>query len=286
MDDIIKTFPKILEKHYDQCYKGVPSKTDAVAFLGDMIALLFPVTHGQMFTPDELEYRWLDLQLQFRKLITPAMPNGGRTGMVETFFSQVPDIYADLMNDADFFNECDPAALCREEIILSYPGYYAITVYRFAHEIYKLGIPILPRILSEHAHSRTGIDIHPGATIGKHFYIDHGTGIVVGETAIIGDNVKMYQGVTLGATFVDKDLQGKQRHPHIEDNVILYAGCTILGGDTVIGHDSVIGGNVWLTESVPPYTKVYHKPEIVIKDGGNDHGGSDKGHTATPDIVK
>ncbi len=266
MDDRIKSFPKILENHYEQCCKDVPSKTDAITFLDDMIALLFPVTHGRMFTPDELEYRWLDLQLQFRKLITPAMPNGGRSDMIETFFSQVPDIYTDLMNDAEFFNECDPAAFCKEEIILSYPGYYAITVYRFAHVVYKLGIPILPRILSEHAHSRTGIDIHPGATIGKHFYIDHGTGIVVGETCIIGDNVKMYQGVTLGATFVDKDLQGKQRHPHIEDNVILYAGCTILGGDTVIGHDSVIGGNVWLTESVPPYTKVYHKPEIVIKD--------------------
>ncbi len=266
MKDPVKSFPKILEKHYEQCYKDVPSKTDAIAFLNDMVALLFPVTHGQMFTPDELEYRWLDLQLQFRKLITPAMPNGGRTDIIGEFFSQVPAIYADLMHDAGFFNECDPAASCKEEIILSYPGFYAITVYRFAHVIYRLGIPILPRILSEHAHSRTGIDIHPGATIGRHFYIDHGTGIVIGETAVIGDNVKMYQGVTLGATFVDKDLQGKQRHPRIEDNVILYAGCTILGGGTVIGHDSVIGGNVWLTESVPPHTKVYHEPEIVIKE--------------------
>ena len=126
-------------------------------------------------------------------------------------------------------------------------------------------MPVLPRIISEYAHSKTGIDIHPGATIGRHLYIDHGTGIVIGQTTVIGDNVKIYQGVTLGATFVDKDLRGKRRHPKIEDGVIIYAGSTILGGDTVIGRDSVIGGNVWLTESVPAGSKVYHKPEIIIK---------------------
>jgi serine O-acetyltransferase len=131
-----------------------------------------------------------------------------------------------------------------------------------------LGIPILPRLLSEHAHSRTGIDIHPGATIGRHFYIDHGTGIVIGETSVIGRGVKMYQGVTLGATFVTKEVQGVKRHPTIEDGVILYAGCTILGGDTVVGRGSVVGGNVWLTESVAPGTKVFYKPEIVPSSAG------------------
>jgi serine O-acetyltransferase len=263
----VKSFPKILGRYHDTCYKNVPSKTDAIEFLNSMIALLFPVTHGQPLTPEDVEYRWLDLQLQFRKLITPVMPADGthRSDFVEEFFGQVPGIYKSLLADAELFETCDPAAFCKEEIILSYPGFYAITVYRFAHVIYRMGIPILPRILSEYAHSKTGIDINPGATIGKHFYIDHGTGVVIGETCIIGDNVKIYQGVTLGATFVKKELQGKRRHPRIGDNVILYAGCTILGGDTVIGHDSVIGGNVWLTESVPPHTKVFHKPDIVIK---------------------
>ena len=169
------------------------------------------------------------------------------------------------MQDANLYKNCDPAAYCTEEVILCYPGFYAVMVYRLSHVLHKLKIPVLPRVISEYAHSQTGIDTHPGATIGPNFYIDHGTGIVIGETTVIGRNVKIYQGVTLGATFVDKELSGVRRHPTIEDNVIIYAGSTILGGDTVIGHDTVIGGNVWLTESVPPHSTVYCKPEIVIK---------------------
>ena len=138
-------------------------------------------------------------------------------------------------------------------------------VYRIAHVAYKLHIPVVSRVMTEYAHSKTGIDINPGAQIGPDFYIDHGTGIVIGETTVIGRNVCLYQGVTLGATYVDKELRGQKRHPTIEDNVIIYAGSTILGGNTVIGHDTVIGGNVWLTESVPPHSTVYHKPEIRIK---------------------
>lgn len=271
MNDLIKLFPRLLEEQHEKSFKDVPSRTDAVEFLNGLVALLFPVTHGRMFSSDELEYRWLDLQLQFRKLITPLMPNGGRSAAVEAFFLKVPGIYTELLDDAEMFNECDPAAFCREEVILSYPGFYAIAVHRFAHEIYKLGIHILPRMLSEHAHSKTGIDIHPGATIGKHFYIDHGTGVVIGETCVIGENVRMYQGVTLGATFVDKDMQGQKRHPQIGNDVILYAGCTILGGDTIVGDHSVIGGNVWLTESVPPYSRVFHKAEITIVDAAEHH---------------
>ncbi|MDR0907416.1 MAG: serine O-acetyltransferase [Rikenellaceae bacterium] len=263
----VKSFPKLLGRYHETCYKSVPSKSDAIDFLNNMVALLFPVTHGQPLTPEDVEYRWLDLQLQLRKLITPVMPacDCHRSDYVEEFFGRVPEIYESLLTDAELFNACDPAAFCKEEVILSYPGFYAIAVYRFAHVLSEMGIPILPRILSEHAHSKTGIDIHPGAVIGEHFYIDHGTGVVIGETCTIGDNVKMYQGVTLGAKFVRKELQGTRRHPQIGDNVILYAGCTILGGDTVIGHDSVIGGNVWLTESVPPHTTVFHKPDIVIR---------------------
>ena len=260
----VKSFARRLAALHGVCQAGVPSKKGAIEFLGDMVALLFPVTHGQIFTPDEIEYRWLDLQLQFRRLVTPVLADDARREEVtEAFFGQIPAIYEGLVEDAEMFSECDPASVCREEVMLCYPGFYAIMVHRLAHAIWALGVPILPRILSEHAHSRTGIDIHPGATIGRHLYIDHGTGIVIGETCVIGENVKIYQGVTLGATFVRKSLQGTKRHPTIGDGVILYAGCTILGGDTVIGHGSVIGGNVWLTESVAPGTKVFYRPEII-----------------------
>ena len=170
-----------------------------------------------------------------------------------------------LLTDLDATFESDPAANSKEEILFAYPGLFAIFVYRVAHELYLRQIPMIPRIMSEYAHSRTGIDIHPGAQIGAHFFIDHGTGVVIGETCVIGRGCRLYQGVTLGATYVDKELRGQKRHPTIEDNVIIYAGSTILGGNTVIGHDTVIGGNVWLTESVPPHSTVYHKPEIRIK---------------------
>lgn len=149
---------------------------------------------------------------------------------------------------------------------MSYPGLYAVSVHRLAHELYSLGIPVLPRIMSEIAHGKTGIDIHPGATIGERFFIDHGTGVVIGETTVIGKNVKLYQGVTLGALSFDKDpttgalVKGIKRHPNVEDNVVIYAGATILGGTTTIGHDSEIGGNVWLKDSVPPNSRVYNRP--------------------------
>jgi serine O-acetyltransferase len=152
------------------------------------------------------------------------------------------------------------------EVVMAYPGMYAVTVHRLAHELYRLKVPIIPRVMSELAHSKTGIDIHPGATIGERFFIDHGTGVVIGETTVIGNNVKIYQGVTLGALSFPKDadtgmlMKGHKRHPNVEDNVVIYAGATILGGDTVIGHDSEIGGNVWLMESIPPYSRVYNKP--------------------------
>ena len=162
----------------------------------------------------------------------------------------------------------DPASDSPEEVILCYPGFYAVMIYRFANVLYKLEVPILPRILSEYAHSQTGIDIHPGATIGRNFFIDHGTGIVIGETTIIGNRVTVYQGVTLGATFVNRELKGKRRHPKIGDNVVIYSGSTILGGDTVIGSNSIIGGNVWLVSSVPKGSKVYNTAKIIVKESG------------------
>lgn len=185
------------------------------------------------------------------------------------FFERIPSIQRTLLTDVEALFNGDPAANSREEIVFSYPGLFAIFVYRIAHELYLMKVPFVPRIMTEYAHSRTGIDINAGAVIGKYFFIDHGTGIVIGETTVIGKNVKLYQGVTLGglSTKGGQKLAGVRRHPTIEDNVTIYAGATILGGATVIGKDSVIGGNTFIVESVPANTKVSLKnPELAFKD--------------------
>ena len=184
---------------------------------------------------------------------------------------RIPHIRKMLEGDVQAAMDGDPAAKNFDEVIFSYPCIRAVMVHRIAHELYSEGVPLLPRIMSEYAHTLTGIDIHPGAMIGKHFFIDHGTGVVIGETTVIGDNVKIYQGVTLGALSFPKDdrgnlLRGIKRHPTIEDRVTIYAGATVLGGNTVIGKGSTIGGNVWITRSVPPGTKVViEPPELLIK---------------------
>lgn len=186
------------------------------------------------------------------------------------FLRSLPKIRALIDTDLSAAFDGDPAAASPEEVIISYPGLYATTVNRIAHVLYGLGVPLIPRIMTEHAHSKTGIDIHPGASIGKYFFIDHGTGIVIGETTVIGDNVKIYQGVTIGAlsTRGGQRLHGQKRHPTIEDNVTIYAGASILGGDTVIGHDSIIGSNAFLTRSVAPGTRVSVKnQELQFKSG-------------------
>ena len=174
------------------------------------------------------------------------------------FFEAIPQVRDMVQTDLEAAYAGDPAATGMAEIIFAYPGLFAITVYRLAHVLYMLNVPMLPRIMTEHAHSITGIDIHPGATVGKYFFIDHGTGIVVGETTVIGEHVKLYQGVTLGAlsTRGGQSLRGKRRHPTIEDNVTIYAGASVLGGDTVIGRDSVIGSNAFITKSIAPCTTV------------------------------
>ena len=174
------------------------------------------------------------------------------------FFDELPSIQRVLLTDVQALYDGDPAAGSKEEVIFSYPGLYAIYVYRIAHVLYEQNVPIIPRIMTEYAHGRTGIDIHPGATIGKYFFIDHGTGIVVGETTIIGDSVKLYQGVTLGAlsTRGGQSLRGHRRHPTIGDRVTIYSGASVLGGDTVIGHDAVIGGNAFITHSIAPGMRV------------------------------
>jgi len=194
--------------------------------------------------------------------------------VTDSLLRELPEIRVRLHMDARAALEGDPAAKCEEEVILAYPGLAAVTVHRIAHFLYQNDVPLLPRIMSEHIHHQTGIDIHPGATIGDSFFIDHGTGVVVGETTMIGANVKIYQGVTLGALSVKKTMACKKRHPTIEDNVTIYAGATILGGETVIGKDSIIGGNVWLVRSVPPFSRVYNsaassQPIIVPGDNGS-----------------
>ena len=186
-------------------------------------------------------------------------------GFTQLFLSKLPPIKKTLLDDARFIYQSDPAAKDISEVIAIYPGFFAVYCYRIANALNKLRAPLLPRMITEYAHKVTGIDIHPGATIGSPFSIDHGTGIVIGETTVIGNYVKLYQGVTLGALSVDKSKASTKRHPTIEDNVILYAGSTILGGETVVGRNSIIGGNVWLTESVAPFSVVYHKSEIIIR---------------------
>ena len=187
-------------------------------------------------------------------------------GVAEAFMKKLPEIRKTLQEDISAAYDGDPAAMSKIEVAMAYPGLFAITVHRVAHVLYSLNVPLLPRVMSEYAHSKTGIDIHPGASIGARFFIDHGTGVVIGETCVIGRNVKIYQGVTLGALSFPKDektgilVKGIKRHPNVEDNVVIYAGATILGGDTVIGHDSEIGGNVWLMQSIPPFSRVYNKP--------------------------
>ena len=186
------------------------------------------------------------------------------------FLEKLPEVRALLQTDLEAFFDGDPAATSLDEIIIAYPGLYAIMVNRVAHVLFKLGVPLIPRIMTEHAHSLTGIDIHPGATIGRYFFIDHGTGIVIGETTVIGENVKIYQGVTLGAlsTRGGQSLRGKRRHPTIEDRVTIYSGASVLGGDTVIGHDAVIGGNAFITSSIAPGTRVSVKnQELEMRPG-------------------
>ncbi|MFO0598347.1 MAG: serine O-acetyltransferase EpsC [Myxococcaceae bacterium] len=188
--------------------------------------------------------------------------------IVDGFLGRLGEVHEVLDADARAILEGDPAARSYDEVVLTYPGFYAIAVFRVAHLLLELGLPLLPRLMTEHAHEKTGIDIHPGATIGRRFCIDHGTGIVVGETTRIGDGVKLYQGVTLGAHTVEKALADRKRHPTIEDEVVIYAGATILGGTTVVGHHSIVAGNAFLTQSVPPNSIVTRKSEVRPREPG------------------
>jgi serine O-acetyltransferase len=246
-----------------------PSTQNVQNFADDLIELLFPHYCGEYeyYAASEIQGKFDLLQRDLRKILKCQEPSQSTKmeEVTQTFFNQIPEIYQKLSLDAVAIHEGDPASESVDEVISAYPGFFAIYTYRIAHEFYLMEIPVFPRMLTEYAHFRTGIDIHPGAKIGESFFIDHGTGIVVGETTIIGDNVKLYQGVTLGALSVMKSKSHQKRHPTIEDNTIIYSNATILGGETIIGHDSIIGGNVWLTKSVHPYSIVYQKSEIDVR---------------------
>lgn len=243
-------------------------KTEAIEYLKELIDFLFPHFSNKVYYSQEDILA--KLQLMERNLISLIKElnsnyKGNSATTSEEFTKRIPDIYKMLWADAEAIYKGDPAAESVDEVIIAYPGFMAIAIYRIAHELYLLKLPIIPRILAEHAHELTGIDIHPGAKIGSPFFIDHGTGIVIGETTIIGKNVKLYQGVTLGALSVDKSLAQTKRHPTIEDEVIIYSQAVILGGNTVIGKNSIIGGNAWITQSIPENSIVYNKSEVRVK---------------------
>ena len=243
-----------------------PDKAGSEYFIERLYALLFIPSNGSHGSGDQIAREFEQLQSMLSTILIDVLPDEDEERITAHFFSELPSIYASLRKDADAFLKFDPAAGSIDEVLLAYPGFFAISVYRFSHILFKLEVPVLPRVLSEYAHSKTGIDIHPGATIGESFFVDHGTGVVIGESTLIGNNVIIYQGVTLGALHVAKELAKIKRHPTIEDNVIIYSGATILGGDTVVGRNSIIGGNVWLTESVLPSSVVYQKSEVIVRD--------------------
>ncbi|MFZ4928601.1 serine O-acetyltransferase EpsC [Chryseobacterium sp. Mn2064] len=221
-------------------------------------------------TEEQLEKDFATLQRTLSELINTITVDKEETQFhVNRFFEALPELYDQLVLDAKSILEFDPAADSLDEVYLAYPGFFATYVYRISHQLWNQEVKILPRVISEYAHSKTGIDIHPGAVIGASFFIDHGTGIVIGETTIIGNHVKIYQGVTLGALNVSKEKANQKRHPNIEDDVIIYSGATILGGNTTIGRESIIGGNVWITQDVPAQSLVFHKSEIKIKDNSS-----------------
>lgn len=259
-----RDFINLLYQTHKAEWEATPSNQQAIVWLSDLIEFLFPDNHLNKLSTYEgqLKKNQIDLENILLSYLDPALINIEKA--VFDFYDALETIYAGLREDAAKIYENDPAATSVHEVIVSYPGFYAIAVYRIAHRLSQLNIPILPRILSEHAHGKTGVDIHPAAIIGVPFVIDHGTGIVIGATSIIGKNVSIYQGVTLGASQVNKDLSAIKRHPTVEDDVTIYARSTILGGNTVIGHDSIIGGSVFLTKSVAPFTNVFNTHQLRI----------------------
>lgn len=288
---------KINEKQFkEENISGYGMKKKTIELVGNLMAAMFPTIYELEVTDDvyvleSINRNMIDGTVKLfdilqRLLVNQCTNEKKRTCTQEEcrqkaeeltieFMAKMPDIRNMLTSDIEAAYAGDPAARYVEEILLGYPSVQAVSIYRLAHEMFIRNIPIIPRVMTEYAHENTGIDIHPGATIGKYFFIDHGTGVVIGETCTIGNNVKLYQGVTLGAKSFEVDADGNlvkgiKRHPDIEDDVVIYSGATILGGDTCVGKGSIIGGNVWLTESVPPYSRVYNStPFPIIKEKQN-----------------
>ena len=250
--------------HFHEQFQDRPAvgMKDAGALLQRIFAVMFP-HYGDSGTTSARALaqamQLLDRDTRHLLSAVPDMDEDTATSASIALMTALPEIARDCLADAEALLEGDPAAESLDSIILSYPGFYAIAAYRVANRLVRSSVPVLPRLMGEYAHQKTGIEINPGATIGRSFFIDHGTAVVIGETAIIGDNVKIYQGVTIGALTVTRDQRNVKRHPTIEDNVVIYANATILGGQTVVGRDSIIGGNVWITKSVPPGSRVMFK---------------------------
>ena len=281
---IIKNTVSALEKYHADYDSSIPCKDAVRDIIIKVRAVLFPeyfeCTCEKKGIADELAEIYDNLSEQIASALKHADPSAQSDALRERadsiaadFIAALPLLKATLEKDVEAGYSGDPAAGSREDIIISYPGMLAVLVYRVAHLLYEAKVPLIPRIMTEYAHSRTGIDINAGAVIGEYFFIDHGTGVVIGETTIIGDHVKLYQGVTLGALSTRKGqaLAGVKRHPTIGNNVTVYSNASILGGDTVIGEGSLIGGNAFITSSVPPYTKVIVKnQELIFKAGKSD----------------
>jgi serine O-acetyltransferase len=249
-------------------------RPQAHAFAVQVLGLLFPhfgnasVCSEQTLNEDVIA---LSESLERLERAIATMHESVPAGITQRFLEALPAVHELLDDDARAIYEGDPAARSVDEVILTYPGFVAIAIYRVAHALHRLEMPLLPRLLTEYVHEKTGIDIHPGATIGRRFCIDHGTGIVIGETTLIGDNVKLYQGVTLGALTVEKQLANRKRHPTIEHDVVIYAGATILGGATVVGHHCVVAGNAFVTQSAPPNSVITRQSEVRPRRSADNH---------------
>ena len=265
MDD---NFLKNLFEQHQVC-PTCPTPEQVGEFFDKVLGVLFPDLSSEIFeTQEALDFYVINLKEELYEMLYmyPNRETIKAENKADVFFKSLPATYELLKTDVKAMYDGDPAAESENEVIRSYPGFYAIAAARIAHILYKQKVKIIPRMITEHAHGKTGVDIHPGATIGKGFCIDHGTGVVLGETTHIGDHVKIYQGVTLGALSVDKSLASTKRHPTIEDHVVIYSGATVLGGETTIGHHSIIGGNTWVTKSVPPHSKIYYQaPKEPVK---------------------
>jgi serine O-acetyltransferase len=261
-------FDLLLEKHQNAKVSVHPEKVDQ--WMNDLLFFLFPVfSDVHLQSEIEIQSLYAELKQKLYSILVFNQPEklSKDEEIVNAFFEALPDLRALLCKDIEAIYSGDPAAKSREEVLVAYPGFYAIYAHRVAHFLYKKKVTLIPRMIAKSTHLMTGIDIHPGARIGEGFCIDHGTGIVIGETTEIGNHVKIYQGVTLGALSVKKEDAKAKRHPTIGDHVVIYSGATILGGKTIIGDHSTVGGNVWLTRSLAPHSKVYYKAQQVEVNG-------------------